>query len=144
MPFISITRLRLRSIRFLPSFVLYTQRALRQVKAASGFQGGRVLADRSWTFWTMTLWDNAESMRRYMTTGSHKAAMPQLLDWCDEASVVHWEQPDPAVPSWTEADQRMRTSGRPSKVHNPSPHHASLQYRTPRMTTGGPIQPNRK
>jgi hypothetical protein len=144
LPFISITRLRLRSIRFLLPFVHYTQRALRQVKAASGFQGGRVLADRSWTFWTMTLWDNAESMRRYMTTGSHKAAMPQLQNWCDEASVVHWEQPDPAVPSWTEADQRMRTSGRPSKVHNPSPHHASLQYRTPRMTTGGPIRPNRK
>ena len=68
MPFISITRLRVRSIRFLPSFVLYAYRSLRQAKASSGFQGGGLLADRSWTFWTMTAWENQESMRRFMTT----------------------------------------------------------------------------
>jgi hypothetical protein len=92
MPFISITRLRVRSIRFLPFFMLYTFRSLRQVKSAAGFQNGGLLADRSWTFWTMTAWDNQESMRRFMTAGSHKEAMPRLLDWCDEASVVHWDQ----------------------------------------------------
>ena len=108
MPFISITRLRVRSIRFLPFFALYTYRSLRQVKTSLGFQGGRLLPDRSWTFWTMTAWDSEESMRGFMTTGSHKAAMPRLLVWCDEASVVHWDQAQAALPSWTEADQRMR------------------------------------
>ena len=97
MPFISITRLRVRSVRFLPFFLLYTYRSLGQVKKSSGFQGGGLLADRSWTFWTMTAWDNQESMRRFMTSGSHKAAMPKLLDWCDEASVVHWERPEAAA-----------------------------------------------
>jgi len=141
MPFVSITRLRVRSIRFLPSFVLYTFRSLRQVKGSSGFRGGGLLADRSWTFWTMTVWDNQECMRSYMTAGAHKAAMPRLLDWCDEASVVHWDQPEAALPSWGEADQRMRAGGRASKVHNPSPRHATLSYRAPRLTLGGPIRP---
>src|ERR1700733_7105751 len=92
MIFVSLTRLRLRSFRFVPVFVLYMLRSLRQVKKATGFQHGALLADRRWTFWTMTAWDSHESMRQYMTTGSHKNAMPHLLYWCDEASVAHWNQ----------------------------------------------------
>ncbi len=141
MVFISITRLRIRSIRFLPSFMMHTLKSLKQVRGATGFQGGMLLADRSWTFWTMTVWDSPESMRRYMTTGQHRAAMPRLLDWCDEASVAHWEQPEATLPSWTDADKRMREQGRVSKVRNPSPQHATLSYREPRVTTGGNIRP---
>jgi hypothetical protein len=144
MPFISITRLRVRSVRFLPGFALYTLRSLRQVRGSPGFQGGGLLADRGWTFWTMTAWDGEESMRRYMTSGSHKLAMPRLLDWCDEAAVVHWDRLEAALPPWTEADKRMREGGRSSKVRNPSPQHADLSYRAPRMATGGRIIPRRR
>jgi hypothetical protein len=140
MPFISITRLRIRSFRFIPGFVLYTWRSLRQVRSAGGFQDGALLQDRSLTFWTMTAWDSQESMRRYMTAGSHQKAMPKLMDWCDEASVVHWEQSQAVLPSWTEADQRMRADGRASKVRKPSPQHATLSYRAPRLTQGIPIR----
>ncbi len=143
MPFISVTRLRIRSVRFLPSFVMDFLRTRRQVRNAPGFQAGSLLADRAWTFWTMTAWDSQESMRRYMTTGPHKATMPHLLDWCDEASVVHGNQPEEALPSWIEADKRMRASGRASKVRNPSPQHATLSYRTPRTAKAGPISPAR-
>ena len=139
MPFISITRLRIRSIRFLPGFVLHTLRSLRQVRSATGFRNGGLLPDRSLTFWTMTAWDTEESMRCYMTAGSHKKAMPKLMDWCDEASVVHWEQSQAVLPSWAEADQRMRAEGRASKVRKPSPQHATLSYRHPRLTGGGSI-----
>jgi hypothetical protein len=141
MHFISVTRLRVRSVRFLPLFVLFAFRSLRQVKTAAGFQNGGLLADRNLTFWTMTAWDNQGSMRRYMTAGSHKEAMPRLLDWCDEASVVHWDQPEAALPAWTEADERMRANGHASKVRNPSPQHATLSYRAPRVTRGGQIRP---
>ena len=144
MPFISITRLRVRSIRFLPFFLLYALRSLRQAKRSFGFQSGSLLGDHNRAFWTMTAWDSQESMRGFMTTGAHKAAMPRLLDWCDEASVVHWEQAEAAPPSWTEADQRMRASGRASKVRKPSPQHATLTYRTPRASSGTPIQPAKK
>jgi hypothetical protein len=92
MVFVSLTRLRVRSIRYLPFFAIHTPRALRQVKKAPGFMSGVLLPDRSWTFWTMTAWDERENMRRYMTPGAHKSAMPQLIQWCDEASVAHWDQ----------------------------------------------------
>ncbi len=139
MPFVSITRLRLRSLRFVPFFFVHTMRSLRQVKRAEGFRDGQLLMDRSWTFWTMTAWDSHEHMRGYMTTGDHKTAMPKLMHWCDEASIVHWTQDDAALPTWPEADRRMRTEGRASKVRHPSPQHAGLQYREPRLTAGGPI-----
>ena len=140
MPFISLTRLRIRSIRFLPLFALYTLRTLRQVKASPGFQDGALLPDRSWTFWTLTAWNSQEDMRRYMTSGAHKAAMPKLMDWCDEASVAHWEQADAALPSWAEADAKMRSTGRISKVRHPSALHAGLKYRAPRTSGGGRIR----
>jgi hypothetical protein len=128
-------------LRFLPSFLVYMLTALRQVKRAQGFRRGALLADRHWTFWTLTAWDNQESMRIYMTTGAHKQVMPRLMNWCDEASVAHWTQADEALPDWKEADRRMREEGRASKVRHPSPGHASLMYDPPRTAGAAPIRP---
>jgi len=143
MPFVSITRLRIRSLRFLPPFLLHTKRAMRQTKHAAGYLGGALLADRKRTFWTMTLWREQGDMRRYMASGAHLKAMPKLLDWCDEASVVHWLQDDAIAPDWREADRRMRAEGRPSKVRNPAPGHQELTYAVPRITTGVSLTPAR-
>jgi hypothetical protein len=139
MPFVSLTRLRIRSFRFVPLFVIHTFRSIRQVRKARGFQSGALLIDRGLAFWTLTAWDSQESMRAFMTTGAHKRAMPHLLHWCDEASVAHWEQAETTLPSWTQADRKMREGGRASKVLHPSPQHASLSYRTPRITATATI-----
>ena len=141
MPFLSLTRLRLRSVRFLPVFALYTIRCNRQVKRSGGFLGGSLLPDRKLTFWTLTMWDREEAMRAYMVSGAHKEAMPHLMNWCDEASVTHWDQTEDNLPSWEEADRRMRASGRVSKVRFPSADHAGLTYREPRLTGSAPIRP---
>ncbi len=79
MALISITRLRVRSIRFLPAFALHVLRSRRQVRRAPGFQGGSLLLDWRWAFWTMTAWDTLENLRRYMSTGAHRTVMPYLL-----------------------------------------------------------------
>ena len=139
MVFVSLTRLRIRSIRFVPIFFVHAIRSNNQVKRSQGFLQGALLRDRSWTFWTMTAWDTQENMRRYMLSDAHKEAMPHLLDWCDEASVAHWVQPEASLLSWAEADVRMRKSGRTSKVRHPSPQHADLAYRAPRLTGSVPI-----
>ena len=143
MPFVSVTRLRLRSIRFLAAFARHNLRTLAQVKAAPGFRGGSLLADRGWTFWTLTAWDSPEAMRAYMTTGPHRAAMPHLLDWCDEASVAHWDQDGDALPDWAEADRRMRAEGRPYRLRHPGPHHADLGFRPARTAVTAPLRPKR-
>jgi uncharacterized protein DUF3291 len=139
MPFVSVTRLRIRSLRFVPIFFVHTLRTQRQVQAAPGFRVGALLPDRRWTFWTLTVWDSAEAMRAYITSGSHRIVMPKLMDWCDEASIVHWDQDDEAMPDWETADARMRAEGRPSKLRNPTPEHLAMTFAVPRVGAGAPI-----
>jgi len=134
MVFVSLTRLRLRSIRFLPGFAIYAVRSQMQVQKAPGFLKVALLPDKKWTFWTLTAWESQESMRQYMTSGAHKKAMPHLLHWCDEASVAHWTQEDAVLPTWAEADKKMREIGRVSKVNHPSAQHAGLRYERPKGT----------
>ena len=126
----------------MPRFVLLTLQSLKQAKDASGFRAGSLLADRKLTSWAMTAWDDHAAMRKYMTAGSHKVAMPLLLQWCDEASVVHWDREDGSLPSWQVAAERMR-GGRASKDRNPSPDHADLNYRDPRFGGAFPIRAKR-
>ena len=144
MAFVSVTRLRIRSVWFMPRFALDALSSLRQCKQAGGFLNGSLLPDRKLTFWTMTLWRDQAAMRAYMAGGAHLEAMPKLLDWCDEASVAHWIQDDLTPPSWEEAAQRMRTQGRPSKVRQPSAVHASLGFAEPRTTAAAPIRQARE
>jgi hypothetical protein len=125
MTVISVTRLHLRTPRFFPLFLWHSLSSARQAQRAPGFLGGLLAADRSLGFWTITAWTEEAAMRAYRNTGAHRRAMPKLLQWCDEASVVHWQQDDSRLPEMPEALRRMVTEGKRSKVNRPSPAHAA-------------------
>jgi hypothetical protein len=72
-------------------------------------------------YWTLTVWRDKAAMRAFMTSGAHRAAMPRLQHWCDEASLSQWEQDSAALPEWREAERRLRREGRVSVVKHPSP-----------------------
>src|ERR1700729_277884 len=129
MPLVSITRLRVRSLRYLPAFLINAFRSAQQAKAASGNLAVSLLSDARFTFWTRTVWSDEQSMRAFMITGAHRSVMPRLLHWCDEASVAHWLQDSPEPPSWQEAYRRLQKEGRRSKVNNPSD--AQLRFEIP-------------
>jgi hypothetical protein len=59
-------------------------------------------------------------MKAFRDAQPHKHAMPRLLEWCDEASLAHWNQEASAVPNWKTAEERLADSGRLSKVRHPS------------------------
>jgi hypothetical protein len=86
-------------------------------------------------------------MNAFRTSGAHRAAMPKLLDWCDEASVVHWNQEAAALPTWLDAHGRMVEKGKPSKVKHPSAAQVANQIPAPRPSriegTLRPIAPRR-
>jgi hypothetical protein len=120
MPFVSVTRLRVRFWRYLPAFLLGSMRALVQAKRAPGNLSSSVLRDAHLAFWTCTVWNDEASMRGFMLSGMHRRLMPRLLDWCDEAAVVDWISDAAQPPSWPEAHRRLQAQGRPSKVKHPS------------------------
>ena len=132
MPFISITRLRVRSLLYLPAFLWQALGSLRQSQRSRGFLGGRVLREARNTFWTVTAWDDDAAMNAFRTSGAHGQAMPKLLDWCDEASVAHWIQPTTELPTRLEAHRRMLAEGRLSKVSHPSPAQLAKEIPAPR------------
>ena len=125
MVFISLTRLRVRSLRYLLQFIWYVMLTSRQAQNSPGFLAGKLLREARNTFWTVTAWEDEAAMRAYRGTGRHQRVMPKLLDWCDEASVAHWNQDSLELPDWQEAYRRMVKHGRASKVSHPSPAQAA-------------------
>jgi hypothetical protein len=125
MYFVSITRLRLRSLLYLFPFMRYAIPSTQQSTTAAGNVVTRTHRQGFKVFWTFTVWDSEATMRQYMIRGAHRQAMPKLAQWCDEASTVHWLQASPALPDWGDIQQRMQTQGRMHPVRYPSENHAA-------------------
>ncbi len=131
MPVVSITRLRVRSWRYLPSFFLRTLRIAWQAARSDGSLAVGLLRDRQSTFWTGTVWSDDAAMKAFMHAAPHGPAMRRLLEWCDEASLVHWTQDHMELPLWEVAHQRLEQEGRASKVNHPSPAHTAHRFPAP-------------
>jgi heme-degrading monooxygenase HmoA len=136
MPLVSITRLRVRSLRFLPEFIWYSLRSARQASKSPGNFATRILKERHWAFWTTTSWTDEAAMKNFMLADPHRAAMRKLLEWCDEAALVHWLQDTRDLPDWKEAHRRLQADGRRSKVNHPSANQVAYQIPDPRAGRG--------
>jgi hypothetical protein len=134
MPVVSITRLRVRALRYLPAFLLGAYRSVRQARRASGNIAATVLADRNFAFWTNTVWTDEAALRSFMLSGAHRRVMPPLLDWCREASLARWTQDTAQPPAWLEAHRRMQAEGRRSKVRYPSEAQQRFEFPAPRSS----------
>jgi hypothetical protein len=133
MPVVSITRLRVRSWAYFPAFFVQTLRIAWQAARADGNLAVKLLRDRRNTFWTGTSWSSEASLRAFMRAKPHGPTMRRLLNWCDEAALVHWTQADAEVPSWEEAHKRIQQDGRPSKVNHPSAAHTAHAIPAPAL-----------
>ena len=121
MVLVSVTRLRVRSFRFVLPFIWYALRSTLQAKGNPGNFGVRLRKTKRFTFWTLTLWESDSAMRAFRVAPPHRDAMRKLPYWCDEASYAHWNQDDSVMPSWQEAVKKLSVSGEISKVLYPSP-----------------------
>jgi hypothetical protein len=132
MPLVAITRLRVRSWRYLPMFLLQSFRAERQAKAAPGNLAAGELADADRTFWTRSVWSDEAVMRGFMTAPPHRNIMPRLIEWCDEAAFLHWTQETAEPQSWQEAHRRLMKERRRSRVAHPSERQDKFEFPPPR------------
>jgi hypothetical protein len=110
--FASVTRLRVRSLIYLPWLVWQTRQSQTQVEKVAGFVGGRLLADKHRTFWTLTVWETDKAMKVFRGSGAHAKVMPRLATWCNEAAYAHWETGGETVPTWPEAYRYLLTTGK--------------------------------
>jgi heme-degrading monooxygenase HmoA len=138
--FVSITRLRLRSWRFMPSFIVQALRSAAQAKAAPGNLGVAILAEANRTYWTRTIWTDEGAMRAFIRSGVHRRIMGRLADWCDEAAVAHWSQAATNAPSWDDTARRLQRDGRPSAVNHPTPAHRNFQIAAPKIGRFGELR----
>lgn len=134
MAVVSVTRLRVRSWRFMPGFIFSALRIGKQTAEAEGCLAAKVFRDRRNAFWTLTCWESETAMKAFMAAGPHGAAMRKLMEWCDEASVAHWVQEGSELPSWGEAHRRMLRHGRASKVNHPSDAQKAFRINEPDET----------
>ena len=125
---VSVTRFRVRSLRFLPFFLIHAQRCLAQIRRADGYLAGALRHDRDHAYWTTSLWRDEAALLAYVTGGAHRNAMPRMSEWGDEASTVRWDQDSDELPSWPEAVERMRREGKPLPLRHPAPTHAALLF----------------
>jgi heme-degrading monooxygenase HmoA len=120
MAIISVTRLRLRSMRFFPAFFWYTRRSIRQAKRTPGNLGVKVRKTNGLAFWTLSIWVDDGAIRAFVLASPHREAMQKLPHWCDEAAFADWEQHSSDWPSWETAREKLSTTGRMARVFYPS------------------------
>lgn len=132
MKFVSVTRLRLCSLRFLPGFAWYAIRSASQCKQAEGNLHTFMRKDRGLVFWTITVWRDRAAALAFRNSGAHRGAMPKLADWCDEGTYVHWEQSGTDAPGLQLAHARLVAEGAVSRVRHPSPRHANRDFPAPK------------
>jgi len=119
----AVTRLRLRSWRFLIPFAIHASRSQKQASSAAGCLGVLTRKTSGWAFWTLSTWENDELLRGFLRGSPHREAMPKLFPWCDEAVTVHWQITSLQMPTWEEAALQLQRGGRLLRVKYPSDAH---------------------
>jgi hypothetical protein len=125
--FVSVTRLRLRSLLFLLPFAFRVGECNRQALRTPGCQGLRTRKTRGLAFWTLTMWNDEKSMRSFVAASPHREVIPKLSAWCDEGAVAHWTQESASMPEWDAATRVLLDTGRLLHVAHPSEAHKNRQ-----------------
>ncbi len=128
MIFVSATRLRVRSIFFLPGFLRANEAAVKELVKTKGFIQGTELTDKGLVFWTITMWGADTDMKTFRNGKAHRKAMQKLPDWCNEAAYIHWLQEDNTLPDWKTIHQKMIVEGKLTKLSHPSKRQISKDY----------------
>ena len=130
MAFISITRLKVKSIFYLLQFMRANEASAKQLMATPGFIAGKELINKNLTFWTLTMWKDDGSMKEFRNSVPHRKAIQKLPYWCNEASYFHWSQEDEILPEWIPASEKLLHEGKLTKVRKPSSNQLSNKFPT--------------
>lgn len=90
MPFVSVTRLRVKSIFYI-LFMRANKASVKELKTSKGLFKGKELIDKNLTFWTITKWNNEASYIHWIQEGDES---PSQLNFIQLLIVMYsiWEE----------------------------------------------------
>jgi heme-degrading monooxygenase HmoA len=104
-----VSYLPLNKFRALPKFMRYTFQVQHQLAASEGLVGysmdANILAKE---FWTLSVWEDAEALRRFVHRDPHDEVMRDLLADMGRTEFVRWKASGSSVPpDWGAAKERV-------------------------------------
>ena len=103
--FISVTRLHLKGKRMLPNFIWHTIKLIIQSRKAENLLYSSFEKEGWDTYWTLTVWENKDSMKEYRNKGNHLKAMKISRNIADELESINWDADN--IPTWDECKERL-------------------------------------
>ena len=105
-----LSYLPLNKWRALPKFMRYTYQIRRQLADSEGLIGYSLDANvPGREFWTLSVWQDEESLRRFVQRTPHSRVMMDLLSDMGRTEFFHWDVDGSSIPpNWEEAKRRMR------------------------------------
>ena len=135
MAFLSMTRLKVKSILLLPKFIVQNEAIVKQIRSSEGFRNGKTLLDPSLSAWTVTLWDSEDAMRAFYTSGAHRNIMPSLSFYSNEAVTAHMSFSEVDLPTWRFVHEQLSKIGKFSTVlKEPTQNHLDKIISKPSIT----------
>lgn len=110
--YLAITRLKLKSTRYIVPFFIHNERVVKQIRASEGFLKGKQLATPSLSMWTATLWTCEEALKTFYLSGEHRAVMSKISEWSSEAVSGHQQVDSNKLPSWDYVRTQLHQIGR--------------------------------
>jgi hypothetical protein len=104
-----VTFLPLKRWLYMIPFQLMTSKVLKQAKQSLGIVDYAVKADfPKKHFWTLSIWNDRNSMRQFVMTEPHVTAMKKFEVWAgDGSSFADWTSSSNSI-DWEEAMRRLQ------------------------------------
>lgn len=105
-----VSYLPLNKFRALPKFIRYARQIQRQLAASEGLIGYSMDANIAGKqFWTLSVWEDAEALRRFVHRTPHDEVMRDLLADMGQTEFVRWKASGSSIPpDWGAAKERIR------------------------------------
>ena len=104
-----LSYLPLKRHRTIPKFFRYTFAIQRQLLDAKGLMGYALEAGLwSKKFWTLSVWEDAESLMEFVAHLPHSDVMNRLAPYMSQTRFTQWKMKGSEIPpNWGEAKERM-------------------------------------
>ena len=105
-----LTYLPLKRWRAIPKFMRYTSQIQRQLADSEGLIGYALDAKvLSRDFWTLSVWEDKASLRRFVQQNPHEKVMMDLLPHMGQTAFFPFKVDASSIPpDWEDTKRRMR------------------------------------